>query len=53
MPEGWEVGRQVKKVKGIKWYKLPVTKLLSHTEVTNSIEKIVNNTIVTWYGDRR
>ena len=41
----------MKKVKGIKMYKLPVIKI-SHKDIKYSIENITNNVIITMHGVR-
>ena len=45
-------GGWVKQVNGIKRYKLPVIKL-SHRDEKYNIKNIVNNVVITLYGDRQ
>ena len=42
----------VKRVKGIKRYKLPVIKYVRHRNEKDSIENIVNNIVILLYDDR-
>ena len=44
---GWE-----KQVREIKWYKLPVTKRMSHGYEKHSMGNIVNNNVISLYGNR-
>ena len=52
MPDGREGGRCVKEVKEIKRYKLPVTKRMSHRDEMYSVGNMINNYVISLYGER-